>query len=147
MKRTEIARIEDPALAGKLAETLCARGPLAGVGAGPLAEVIRRGTLIELDAGEALIREGEPATPEIYLLIEGALVVQSQGRTLARLDRPGDVVGEVAVVLSSKRTADVTAESAARAIAISARVLALEEFADVATGIRSTMLRDDWVQY
>ncbi len=147
MKRTDISRIEDSTLAARLAETLCSRGPLAGVAAAPLADVIRRGSLIELDAGEVLIREGEPATPEIYLLIEGALEVQSQGRRLARLERPGDVVGEVAVVLSSKRTADVIAESGVRVVAISARVLAQEEFADVAAGIRSTMLRDDWVQY
>lgn len=147
MKRTDIARIEDPALAGRVAAALGQRGPLAGLADVAMAKLVRLGTLLELDAGEALIREGDPAAAEIYLLLEGALVVQSQSGTLARLDRPGDVVGEVAVLLSSKRTADVIAESAVRAVALPSQVLALPEFAEAAAGIRGAMLRDDWVQY
>ncbi len=142
MKRTDI----EPALAGRLAETLCQRGPLAGVAAGTVASFVRRGALVELKPGEALIREGAAAA-EIYLLLDGALVVRSQGGALARLDCPGDVVGEAAVLLSSKRTADVIAESAVRAIEIPSKLLALPEFAEVATSVRTAMLRDDWVQY
>jgi CRP-like cAMP-binding protein len=143
MKRTDI----DAALALRLAETLRKRGPLAGLAPDTVAGVIGHGELIELEPGEALIREGDAATAEIYLLVEGAFVVQSQSGRLARLDRPGDVVGEVAVVLSSKRTADVIAENVVRAVAIPSKVIALPEFTTVAAGIRTTMLRDDWVQY
>lgn len=142
MKRTEI----DAARADELAETLRQRGPLAGAAAPAVAALVRRGSLVELEPGQALIREGEVAA-EIFLLIEGALVVQSQGAPLARLDRPGDVVGEAAVLLSSKRTADVIAESIVRAIAIPSKLLALPEFTEVAASIRGTLLRDDWVQY
>ena len=142
MKRTDI----DPALAGRLAETLRQRGPLAGLAVEAVASVVRLGALVELAPGEALIREGEVAA-EVYLLLEGALVVQSQGGTVARLDHPGDVVGEAAVLLSSKRTADVIAETAVRAIEIPSKLLALPEFAEVAISIRTAMLRDDWVQY
>ena len=142
MKRTEI----DAARADELAETLRQRGPLAGAAAPAVAALVRRGSLVELEPGQALIREGEVAA-EIFLLIEGALVVQSQGAPLARLDRPGDVVGEAAVLLSSKRTADVIAESIVRAIAIPSKLLTLPEFTEVAASIRSTLLRDDWVQY
>jgi CRP-like cAMP-binding protein len=133
--------------AGRHAVTLSGRGPLAGIAPDTVAAFLRLGELIELDAGESLIREGEPATPEIYLLIEGALVVQSKGARLARLERPGDVVGEAAVVLGSKRSADVLADSAVRAVAIPGMALALPEFTDVAAGVRSALLRDDWVQY
>ncbi len=143
MKRQPIA---DPTVEGQLAATLGERGVLAGIAAHTIENLVRLGTLLELDAGEALIREGE-AAGEIYLLVEGAVAVKSKGATLARIDRPGDVVGEAAALLGQKRTADVVAESAVRAIAIPAAVLKQPEFADAAAGIRSNMLRDDWVTY
>jgi CRP-like cAMP-binding protein len=143
MKRNAI----DATLGARLADTLRERGPLAGLEVQTVAKAVGLGALIELAPGEALIREGEAAAPEIYLLVEGALVVQSQSGTLARLNRPGDVVGEAAVLLSSKRTADVIAESAVRVVALPAKLLALPEYAAVATSIRGSMLRDDWVNY
>jgi CRP-like cAMP-binding protein len=144
MKRTEI---RDRAVIDRLAALLHERGPLAGIAPGALATFIESAMLIELAPGEALIREGEPATPEVYLLLEGALLVQSGGAQLARLQRPGDVVGEAAVVLSQKRTADVLAEGSARLLAVPGAVLARPEFKDVAAGVRGALLRDDWVQY
>jgi len=146
MQRTENGGLED-ARVERLADTLRQRGALGGLAAPLVARLIRLGSLITLEKGEALVREGEPATPEIYLLVEGELVVQSKGAFIARLDRPGDVIGEAAVVLSSVRTADVIAESVVRAVAIPSGVIAMEEFADVAAGVRAAMLRDDWVQY
>ena len=144
MKRS---KIDDPALAGRHAQVLARSGPLAGLPESTLAAFLGQGDLIELAPGEALIREGDPSTPEVYLLIEGALVVQSKGQRIVRLERPGDVVGEAAVVLGSKRSADVLADSAVRAIAIPGAVLAQPEFRDAAAGVRSSMLRDDWIQY
>jgi CRP-like cAMP-binding protein len=143
MKRKDI----DPELAGRLAETLRQHGPLAGLDADAAVSLIRLGTLVELEPGEVLIREDEEAAPEIYLLVEGALVVKSTSGTVARLNRPGDVVGEVAVLLSSRRTADVIADSAVRALAISAKTLELPEYAEVASAVGGAMLRDDWIKY
>jgi len=143
MKRKDI----DAALAGRLAQTLRQHGPLAGLAADAAVSLIKLGTLVELEPGEALIREDEEAAREIYLLVEGALVVKSTSGTVARLDRPGDVVGEVAVLLSSKRTADVIADSAARVLAISAKALDLPEYAEVASAVGGAMLRDDWIKY
>jgi CRP-like cAMP-binding protein len=147
MKRMPTAASDDPAAYQQLGERLSVRGPLAGISPDVIAGVARAGALLELAAGEFLVREGEPATPEVYLLLDGVLVVKSKGQPIARLDQPGAVVGEVAVVLSSKRTADVIAEGAVRALAVPVAVLAQPEFADVAAGIRGAMLRDDWVQY
>lgn len=145
MKRQPLDEFADAV--GRHAAALAGSGPLAGLAPDTIAALLRLGDLIELEAGEALIREGDPAPPEVYLLLEGALVVQSKGAQLARLERPGDVVGEAAVVLGSKRTADVLAESAVRAVAIPGAALAQPEFRDVAAGVRSALLRDDWVQY
>ena len=147
MQRTRIERLDDSPLIERTAEALRQRGALGGLDAPLVARLIRLGDLIDLAKGEPLVREGEAATPEIYLLVEGALLVQSKGAFIARLDRPGDVIGEVAVLLSSVRTADVIAESAVRVVAIPSAVLSQPEFADVAAGVRGAMLRDDWVQY
>src|SRR5947208_740779 len=134
MKRTNIADSNN-ALVDRLAETLSQHGPLAGLDAGTAAGFIRLGVLVELEPGEALIREDEDAAPEVYLLVEGALVVKSKSGMVARLNRPGDVVGEVAVLLASRRTADVVTDSAVRALAISAKVLTMPEYAEVASGV------------
>jgi CRP-like cAMP-binding protein len=147
MKRTSIADSKDADLVDELAEALCQRGPLAGLNADLAAAFIRLSALIELEPGEALIREDDEAAAEIYLLVKGALLVQSKSATVARLNRPGDVVGEVAVLLSSRRTADVIADSAVRALAIPAKVLTMPEYADVASGVSGAMIRDDWIQY
>jgi len=147
MKRGEIREIGNPAMVERLAEDLCEQGPLAGIPVNVVADVIRSAAMVELETGELLVREGEAATPEVYLLLEGSLAVQAKTGFIARLDKPGDVIGEAAVVLHSKRNADVVAETAVRALSIPAAVLAEAEFAEVAAGIRSAMLRDDWVQY
>jgi CRP-like cAMP-binding protein len=145
MKRNPVT---GPALVESLSARLCERGPLAGLAAHVVAAVVRSSALVELDPGEMLIREGDPATPEVFLLIEGALIVQSKaGGFIARLDELGAVVGEAAVVLSSKRSADVVAETEVHALVVPSQVLARPEFADVAAGIRGAMLRDDWVKY
>ena len=147
MKRIALSKVDDAALADRLASTLTASGPFAGLDAGSVASLLQLAALVELAAGEALVREGDDAAPEVYLLIDGALVVQSKGATLARLARTGDVIGEAAVLLSSKRTADVIAEGAVRVVAVPSQALMRPEFADVAAGVRSALLRDDWVQY
>lgn len=147
MKRQDLRSLADPALAERLGSLLSGRGPLAGLPAPVIADVVRAGQVLELEAGEALVREGEAATAEVYLLVEGTLVVQSRAGFIARLAQTGDVIGEVAVMLSSKRTADVIAESKVQVVAVPTPVLARPEFADVAAGIRGAMLRDDWVKY
>lgn len=147
MNRKPLREAADPGLAAEFSARLAQAGPLAGIAADTIAAALREGDLVELEAGEALIREGELATPEVYVLIDGVLAVRSGGSPLARLERTGDVVGEAAVVLSSRRTADVISEAATRAVAMPAAVLARPEFTDVAAGIRSALLRDDWIQY
>jgi CRP-like cAMP-binding protein len=51
------------------------------------------------------------------------------------------------VLLTSRRTADVIAETAVRALAIPASALARPEYAQVTEGISGAMIRDDWVKY
>ena len=147
MKRTNLADNGNKGLVGTLAATLGQHGPLAGLDGDRAAGLIALGALVDLEAGETLIREDEEAAPEIYLLVEGALAVRSRTGTMARLSRPGDVVGEVAVLLSSKRTADVVADGAVRVLAIPSKALKMPEYAKAAAGVNNAMLRDDWIQY
>ena len=147
MKRQEIRQLQDPAQVVRLVAALRARDTFSALDARRLGDLVRLGALIELDKGEALIRESDAGAPEFYLLIEGALAVQSAGAFIARLDKPGDVAGEMAVLMSSKRSADVVAETAVRAVAIPSKALASAEFAQVAEALRGVMLRDDWVKY
>lgn len=147
MKRWEIRESGEGALSGGLGASLSAQGPLAGIAPAVIADVVRASAMLELAAGEFLIREGEPATPEVFLLVEGALEVKSGGALIARLDRIGAVVGEAAVMLGSRRNADVLADGAVRVLAVPGEVLKRPEFADVAAGVRAALLRDDWVQY
>jgi hypothetical protein len=68
------------------------------------------------DAGDALMREGEPG--DRFLVIEsGAIAVSQAGRELARLG-PGDGVGEIALLRHVPRTATVTAVGPVEAWAI-----------------------------
>lgn len=147
MKRTDIAGSEDARLVDGLVEALCRRGPLAGLDADVAAGFIRLGVLVELEPGEALIHEDEEPVPEVYLLVEGALAVRSKSGMLARLNSPGDVIGEVAVLLSSRRTADVVADSAVRVMAIPVKALKRPEYAGVEAAVSGAMIRDDWIQY
>ena len=147
MKRREIRELGNPAIVERLAAALRARATFGAVEPSLLNRLLALGALLELDRGEALIRESDAGAPEFYVLLDGSLLVQSQNGFIARLDKPGDVAGEMAVLMSSKRTADVIAEGPVRVVALPSSALADEEFAEVAAAIRGAMLRDDWIQY
>lgn len=154
MRRTPIDPVKDPVLVERLTATLCRLECLHGAAAPLVAKLVGLGTLVDLEPGEILIREGDVSAPETYVLIQGTLIVQSKTGFIARLDQPGDVAGEVAVLMSSKRTADVIAESAVQVIAIHPEIIKRPEFADVEAVFHrivshsvSNKLSDDWVKY
>jgi CRP-like cAMP-binding protein len=79
-------------------------------------------------AGEALMSEGDFG--HSMLLIEEGTVDVSVDGTKVREVRPGDVIGEVAVMSSGRRTASVVATAPVRAISFFKRdVWALERTA------------------
>lgn len=154
MRRSEIGSATEGGIADHITRALCGKGSFHRVAAAPLADLVRLGTLVELDCGEVLIRQGEPPTPEIYVLVAGTLVVRSSFGFIARLDQPGTVVGEVAVLMVSERSADVVAESPVQVLALSSDLMTSADAAGVAAVLRQVMsdslgskLRDDWVRY
>ena len=62
-----------------------------------------------VDAGHTLFVEGAPSA-NMYVLLTGTAAVKKNGRRIARVG-PGDVVGELSVILGGPRTATVQAET------------------------------------
>lgn len=71
-----------------------------------------------LQAGDTLTRQGEPGD-ELYLVLDGVLVVDVDGKALAELG-PGAVLGERALLEGGRRTSTLTAVTAV-AVAVAAR--------------------------
>jgi CRP-like cAMP-binding protein len=89
-------------------------------------------------AGEHVVAAGEPLTTEgdfghcLFLIESGTAEVSIDGEPVGTVG-PGDVVGEVAVLASGRRTATVTTTSELHTIAIFKRdVWALERSAPTA---------------
>jgi CRP-like cAMP-binding protein len=70
-------------------------------------------------AGAAIIRQGEPGD-HFYIIRAGAVVVERDGRELARLGA-GDAFGEIALLLEVPRTATVSAVEATDLLTLDAR--------------------------
>ena len=61
-------------------------------------------------AGEVLFSEGDTST-ELYILRSGKCAVIRGGHTIAEIDEPGEIFGEMSAVMGGKRSATVTAVS------------------------------------
>jgi hypothetical protein len=71
---------------------------------------------IRLRRGATLVAQGDPGN-ELYLLLDGILAVEIDGRTVAELG-PGAVVGEVALLEDGRRTATLRAVTGCRVAAV-----------------------------
>jgi CRP/FNR family cyclic AMP-dependent transcriptional regulator len=78
---------------------------LEALGDADLATVVQSGRHLHLPADWSLISEQTPAD-KAYLILEGEVSVRKHGAEIARLGA-GDVIGEVAIVSHTLRTASV----------------------------------------
>ncbi|MBF0240617.1 MAG: cyclic nucleotide-binding domain-containing protein, partial [SAR324 cluster bacterium] len=76
-----------------------------------LRKVLQQGYLLHLKKDEVLIKDGDTMPPEMFILVEGTLDVMSQEKFILRLERPGDIAGEMSVISPGPRSADVIAQS------------------------------------
>jgi CRP-like cAMP-binding protein len=67
--------------------------------------------------GETIVKKGDEGAG-FYLVLEGAVEVRSNGKTLARLG-PGHFFGEMSVVDTQPRSADVIAVEPSQALVLS----------------------------
>ena len=91
-----------------------------------LGNILRQGSLITLEKDRYLIREGDASPPEMYILVRGSLAVVSSESFILRLDSPGDVVGEMALIQSTARSADVIAETDCRLVMFPAELFRVD---------------------
>jgi diguanylate cyclase (GGDEF)-like protein/PAS domain S-box-containing protein len=87
-----------------------------------LRDVLKKGTYLEVPGDTQLIREAA-LDDDIYFLLDGALKVLSGEKLIIRLNTPGDIVGEFAVVSDSPRSADVVTEGECKLVRISSAVI------------------------
>ena len=74
-----------------------------------LARLLSRVRTESVEAGHTLFVEGAPLS-NLYVIVAGSAIVRKNGRRIARLG-PGDVVGELSVILGGPRTATVEADT------------------------------------
>lgn len=93
---------------------------LPGVAAHELADLVRFGDEVRLEAGHVLMREGEWGR-EAFLLLDGQVEVSKGGESVATLGA-GQVVGELAVIEPTKpRNATVLCTTPVTAIVLDPR--------------------------
>ena len=73
--------------------------------------IARTLTEIDVKAGEVLMKEGDRAT-SFLIVVDGNLVISREGQSVASVG-PGDVVGEMAILMERPRNATVTAATPA----------------------------------
>ncbi len=72
----------------------------------------------KFESGHAIVTKGE-AGIGFYLILEGAVEVRSDGKTLSKLG-PGQFFGEMSIIDNQPRSADVVAIEASRVLILSA---------------------------
>jgi hypothetical protein len=88
-----------------------------GMRKGQVKKIILLGEVHEAAVGVRAVTAGEPGS-SMFLLLEGSVKVESEGREIARLN-PGDIFGEIALVNPGPRSADVIAVDSLKYIEIS----------------------------
>ena len=85
---------------------------------------------IRLRKGATLVEQGDPGH-ELYLLLDGLLAVEIDGRTVTELG-PGAVVGEVALLDGGRRTATLRAVTPCRIAAVPGNRIDRDALAELA---------------
>lgn len=131
MRRIAQAEAQASEAIARAAALVQGAAQLSGAESPLLIKLLSLDSLIELARGDVLIREGDMTATELYVLISGSLAVESKSSFILRVDQPGDIVGEIAVLQAPPRTADVIAESDALVAAIPQEALARPEFGEL----------------
>jgi len=68
-----------------------------------LENILKKGELVDLNKGELLFKNKKNNCHELVILLKGSLVLTSEKTIILRLDRPGDVFGEMSIVFSNNK--------------------------------------------
>lgn len=83
--------------------------------------LLERSYLISFSPGDVLTRTGHDAK-SLFVIVDGVVEIQRDGRTVG-FGAPGDLVGEMAFLLDTPRTADVHVRAPGRALILSERTV------------------------
>jgi serine/threonine protein kinase len=92
-------------------------------------------TFVRFETGELLCRQGEEAY-RTFVVLSGAVLVERDGRPIARESREGSFMGENATLTGRPRTATIRADSDVWALMFNAAELEQFVLANPAVGIR-----------
>lgn len=88
----------------------------------------------DINKGNTLVEQGQPGD-EMFLVLDGTLVVEVDGRPVAKVG-PGAIVGERAVVEKGTRTATLRALTECRVLPVPHRYTDERELSEIARGHR-----------
>ncbi len=73
-----------------------------------LAKLLRLSKIREYEDGEQIIREGDN-DPWLYFLLSGEVVIKKEGMEIGRINKTGEIFGEMRIIDSQVRSASVYA--------------------------------------
>jgi len=131
----EVPLLAEPKLYSESARKALAATPLfASLSPGALESLIDHLALVDLVAGDALFREGDPGDT-LYVVVEGEVAVITEGPPRIEVSRlgPGQFFGEVALVTEQPRSATIEATMVTQLLAIDREVISklVAQHADV----------------
>jgi len=88
-----------------------------GVPEEQLQKLLALASVRRYDAGQVILRQGEPNT-EVYVLLRGRVAVKVDGRLICHLRRRGDIFGETGVLSGQSAGATVEAAEPVEALAL-----------------------------
>ena len=86
----------------------------AGLPQHELAEVSNAATAVDFEAGQTIVTEGDLGHC-LFVILGGSATVSSEGEARGEAG-PGDVIGEIAVLSSGRRTATIVAKTPVHAL-------------------------------
>ncbi len=97
-------------------------------------------TAVDLEPGQAAVRQGEPGDA-VFVVVSGTLEVKKDGRTLRKVSR-GAVFGEMALLDGGPRSASIEATTNASVLKIPRAEFdaLLDEYPEIARGIIRTLI-------
>jgi CRP-like cAMP-binding protein len=105
-----------------LIEVLRGSADFASVSERSLGELARSGTVREPVVGSEIVKQGEPSQ-QLWILLTGELEILIDGDSINRINRPGDVVGQISAVSLIPATATVRVAEPSTCLCVPHRAL------------------------
>lgn len=106
-----------------IVETLAKTSYFAKLDKVLLSEVVSSGALVHAKKGKILIKQGAKENNHFFILLDGQLSVYRDDLFITTLNKPGQVIGEMAVLSGHLRSAQVIADKPSKLLKLSAQFL------------------------